>query len=93
MLFLNLERLMFERSRWSSTDYCINCLLRAARIRKRLSTRCCRYNDVVLVSTTRCDVRTVIYNDGVAQNVTNEVKSTRELVAIMKTMGHTLELY
>ena len=31
--------------------------------------------------------------DGVAQNVTNEVKSTRELVAIMKTMGHTLELY
>jgi hypothetical protein len=31
--------------------------------------------------------------DGVAENIDNKVKSTRELVAIMKTMVHALQLY
>jgi hypothetical protein len=31
--------------------------------------------------------------DGVAENIDSNVKSTRELVAIMKTMVHALQLY
>jgi len=31
--------------------------------------------------------------NGVAQNIDNEVKSTRELVAIMKTMVNASQLY